>query len=389
MSGGVIAAARRRSSNSIIPLTDAFARADSTTGIGTSPSGHTPILLNSGKQWGITSGQAYNAAGGSAEVVWDLGVADSSFSADLSGSSDTGLAIIARATDINNFYMMLVDPTTPAKFYKRVNGTFTVLATFGTYLLPARWTVEALGNTFTIKRDGLLIGTVTDSTYLTQTKFGLRADTGTTRFDNIYGGPITTESWTGADGASWPVAWAVKGSSGTVSSTIVGNQGRIAMAGTSARLAMQNDAMIARTDMDTTVSVTFTAQAGTAMLAIQADDAVVAGTFYPMNGYRMEAVAVGTTTSGQVYLSKVVNGVSTNLNQTFNNTIVAGTKYKMRLQKTGSVIRMKFWDASGAEPAAWKFSGATDAAISAPGKVRLGVGGNTGTAVDFDDLVVS
>jgi hypothetical protein len=264
------------------------------------------------------------------------------------------------------------------------------------------WSVTPDSYTYVWNRSGTPISGATASTYVLQAadigttitstvtaiKAGYPSASGTSAATRTIAGAVVpiTETFSIADQTGWPSGWSDKGGAGTFTTNVVSNAGRIVTSGASGRIAKHWDAMSPAIDMDVTVSVTpITAGAG-GQIAIQADDLVVSGGYSPQNGYTID-FGVKTSTTGEIYFNKRLNGVGSNINQTFNNALIVGTKYKFRIQRTGTTVRFKFWDASGAEPGTWKATTTADASLPA-GKVRVAGAGN-GTTVDYDDITVA
>lgn len=166
-------------------LSDNFDRANSATAIGAAPSGHAPIVWRG--TWGVTSNQAYNAGGTSdAAVGWDIGAADAEVRATIN-ATDLGTMLMVRASDDRTAYTLAFNPS--VKMYRRVSGSFTQLADYGTHNDGAVYTLRAQGSTITALKNGTTLGSVTDTNITTGNRVGLRADGSGSRFDNLTAGP--------------------------------------------------------------------------------------------------------------------------------------------------------------------------------------------------------
>lgn len=104
------------------------------------------------------------------------------------------------------------------------------------------------------------------------------------------------------------------------------------------------------------------------------------GTGAAENGY------IGLQYAGNLYISKFVNGVFSNLVST-PFTMAINTWYYLRFKAVGDSLKLKVWDASEAEPGAWDLE-TTDTSISAAGWAGI-EGSNVTTYWDtfqIDDL---
>ena len=148
--------------------------------------------------WGISSNQAYLAAGdsiaggGQNVAAFDTGVSDATLSVRLSAAGDMGIAF--RVTDGSNWYCANISGTT-LSIFSVIGGSLTVVnsttvsaAANGDFLI-----VKVAGTTYTAVLNGQSVS-ATDATFLTQTKGGLRVYylSTTERFDDFSVGPISS-----------------------------------------------------------------------------------------------------------------------------------------------------------------------------------------------------
>lgn len=179
---------------------DNFARRDSKT---------PGVTSHGGAQWGDTLGRAQIAYGnlrGTAAAdnisVIETGVSDGAVSADVSGTT-ANFAAVFRYADVDNF--LFFNPTNG--LFKRVAGVNTRIDAFALASASGdRYDVSFIGSTIKVFRTtaaGVVtsLGTVTDSTHLTNTCVG--ADIGgTVTFVTAFSfGQPAYDTFTRADGA--------------------------------------------------------------------------------------------------------------------------------------------------------------------------------------------
>lgn len=188
--------------------TDNFNRA--TGPIGTPSDGGSAWIQQSG-QWivGATTeaNQAkLNDAAPQATCVLESSVSDVDVQvtfANVASSSDLG--IVFRSSDDNNYLLAAIDGSggTAIRIFKKVAGSYTQLGTTGTAFASSGdvWKVRANGSSITVYQNGVSVRTVTDSTFITNTKHGIRSHGDTAAlFDDF---SITSLA------ASFKAAWAV------------------------------------------------------------------------------------------------------------------------------------------------------------------------------------
>lgn len=204
-------------------VSDSFNRADGA--LGNADSGQAWTITNA--TWGLVSGQvkALTTASGYALADIDAGIADVAIQADIVFQG-LGGSLAFRVTNGANFYIAQLVGT-QTRVYKCVGGAFTQLAVGGgahtvgvTYTLR----VEVVGSSIKVYENGVLVITLTDATYTTQTRHGLYVDTtlattidnfsvapanltqrypGSIRLaqDSFVRNPVVTDSFNRADGA--------------------------------------------------------------------------------------------------------------------------------------------------------------------------------------------
>lgn len=213
------------------------------------------------------------------------------------------------------------------------------------------------------------------------------------------GGPASqvlpyTETFTGADGASWPTPWTFTGNYLESSATIQGNAGRItaAVATYAGGFAGLTGAPAAtNTDVVVSVKPTTAGIEQYATVSVNTDGKVNPGNAsFPNNGYAMQVAYA----SNSLTIRRSVGGSLTVL-VSGNRTLVATVKYSIRFQHVGTVLRARIWDAALPEPTTWDIS-FDDSASPYTAAGRPGLAYQAGAtvpspapAVDFDDFTVS
>ena len=195
------------------------------------------------------------------------------------------------------------------------------------------------------------------------------------------------ESWTGANGAGWPAAWATSVSNG--SATIQSNQGRLTyndVANAYARA--QLTAVSARADADLLTSYTpSSTTAGSYFSAYVRGSGGWANGYRPRNGYGVQI----TANSGTVLLDKNVAGTKTTLQSVSGAQTVSTAKHWLRLRVTGSTIQFRIWLDGNPEPSTWAAT-VTDTSVTADGQTFLSLNrGSNSVGVKYvalDDLVL-
>lgn len=219
--------------------------------------------------------------------------------------------------------------------------------------------------------------------------------------------PVATEKWDGADGSAWPAQWRTDiGGSGMAGSfDTSSNRGR-EVGGVNygaARAYLAPMPMIADTDLTVTVTLGDEPELYIGVW-ISSDGVFLPGSdLYPSNCYLLEMGTLwGPVNNGSyIWAGRIVGGAKNGLLQPWDHptdwvataksyALTSGVPYKIRLQRSGTTVRMKVWLASDPEPTDWNFSAVEDPAhMPPPGRIGISVGGadQTGTAY-FDDLIV-
>lgn len=161
------------------------------------------------------------------------------------------------------------------------------------------------------------------------------------------GPPYTpvTESWTGANGTAWPAQWTAQNLLSSLAVTIQSNRGQLAAFPTAGIVQMYINTVTAQ-DVDQTVLMNVNNNSvRVGMLARRAD--ADSDTFYAFETSTAAAYA-------QVF--KYVDGVRTNLGAV--PIIVASADIRSRFLVEdngagGTLLKVKIWSASSAEPATW------------------------------------
>lgn len=160
-------------------VSDSFTRANNSSDIGTSTSGHTATILQG--TWGISSNACYissasTSGGGWNTAVWDNGSGNATVQADLATTSSGGFAqgLAIRVSDINNMLIVCITESGTLTLYKRIAGTFTALGSVVSqgYTNSQTYTVKAVTSGTSIE---IFVGGVSKLTYNTST--GLEAAT--------------------------------------------------------------------------------------------------------------------------------------------------------------------------------------------------------------------
>lgn len=169
-------------------VNDGYNRADSTTTLGTSGSGHTYTVLAG--TWGISTNSAYLvSASGTNNMAVTNGAPDAviKFTTPV---AQNNIGAVFRVVDANNFWSLRATPSyTTWSLYKTVNGTQTFMGnTGGTTCCNSLQTVmiETAGANITVSVNSTQYLRVTDATHAEASQAGLYASaTGTGRLDNF------------------------------------------------------------------------------------------------------------------------------------------------------------------------------------------------------------
>jgi len=165
-------------------VSDTFDRADSTTTLGSADTGQA-WTANVGT-WGIASNLGYVAAGAGQNVA---SLESSNADCDVTVTESTAASatgLVFRLSNGTN-HLLTNSQSNGQHLYKNVNG-YTDLATGGTVELANGDTLKAVlsGSSVIIQLNGTQIISVTETTFQTNTKHGLRSNGATAvRFNNF------------------------------------------------------------------------------------------------------------------------------------------------------------------------------------------------------------
>jgi hypothetical protein len=170
-----------------VTITDSFNRADSTTTLGNADTGQ--AWTNVTGVLGISSNQAYRVTAVSNEAValLETGITDMIVKGTpVSGVTNRIVGLIGRATDGNNFYLVLTDGSSVGQLYKKVAGTFIQLGS-NFALITGVMELRCQGSTVSVYNDGVLVASETDTALTTGTQAGFRISgtSGTPRLDDF------------------------------------------------------------------------------------------------------------------------------------------------------------------------------------------------------------
>ena len=190
-------------------------------------------------------------------------------------------------------------------------------------------------------------------------------------------------SFTAADGSAWPAPWTVaKMPTGGVQQ-IVSGEGRLTT-GAAIGSYSSTDAIAMRHSIQAAnVDVTFTIRRITSdcspSFVLRCDQANLDpqnGISIPMSGSNVKA-------------SQVVNWAYTDI-ATVAKAWTLATNFRVRVQATGTTIRVKQWPATGSEPATWDITGTTTVTASGYFGFSLSPGAAAGAyTAAYDDITVT
>ncbi len=158
-----------------VSVSDLFNRADSTTGLGLSTSGHT--WIETGGTFGILSNQAKEVvATSSPYAVIDSGISNATVAWTMAvlPSADRSTWHPMRFQDAANMIVVEASPAGgPYYIYKKVAGIFTALGNGGATANGAEMRVVLNGTSIKLYVDNALTIDTTASEFLTNTKHGI------------------------------------------------------------------------------------------------------------------------------------------------------------------------------------------------------------------------
>lgn len=158
------------------PITDSFNRANSTSSLGDTDTGETWEILSG--IFGINTNAAYHTSAGDNDIaVVDTTITNLMITGIFSAISTTNaVGLVARVTDINNFYLCDIGTSGQVVFYKRVAGEYSWIGEnlSAGYANGESIEFKVIGNVLTAAIDGTTVLTINDSSLPTGTKAGFR-----------------------------------------------------------------------------------------------------------------------------------------------------------------------------------------------------------------------
>lgn len=200
----------------------------------------------------------------------------------------------------------------------------------------------------------------------------------------------TVDGWDLSEFEGMP--WSMAGSGGSVLLTdwqVNGSQGTMLVSATGAiRLATLDD--LAVRDISVTTEVTFNHTSVTGAAGVESGCIMLRGQSLSVYYLCLSVLNTDGSVTAAIYS---IGGTGVLGTATVAGLTHTGQKLKVRGETSGTTIRMKIWDASVAEPAAWAVS-VTNSEISAAGWVGLYSGviaGNTNTTPTFtyDNMTIT
>lgn len=163
---------------------------------------------------------------------------------------------------------------------------------------------------------------------------------------------LTSETWTGSDGAAWPAQWDTSNNSASSTTTIQGNRGRCTTSG----VGSFNGFCLVRltptpafTDFDATIDLTLTDVNESFPVIRWRDDFAS-----PQNGWQIQLL----TASNILRFGKIRAGNSAaGYPLTATPTFALNDTWRFRIRCSGGTVQAKYWKpASASEPGPWDFS---------------------------------
>lgn len=203
---------------------------------------------------------------------------------------------------------------------------------------------------------------------------------------------IVTDTFTRVVANGWGTA-----DSGQAWTTTGGAAADYSVTGTRGQMAVTS------TGVDRTASMAITNPNVEAMVTMIPTVVAVGGSFEQSmrlrddgtgNNYYRVLVEYDTGGNIDVFLQRQLGGVGTNLATAANLLpYAAASQFNVRFSAWGSQLRVKVWDSTTPEPAAFTLT-ATDATVTGPGNLMLASRRNGGNAngtinMQFDNLIVS
>lgn len=166
-------------------VTDSFNRANSATSLDSADSGQGWSALAG--TWGIDTNRAYRVGTTLAHgyAVVDSGMSDCTISVTVQGTTNNTGGLVWRASDASNLWFTELG-SSGFTTYSLTSGSLTNFGTTTvTFAAGDVMSVVLLGNSMTIKKNGVTARTLSDPFNVTATKHGLRDFAGVVRFDDF------------------------------------------------------------------------------------------------------------------------------------------------------------------------------------------------------------
>ena len=180
----------RRAAAATATVTDTFNRANSTTTLGNADTGQAWAVFTTGAVFGITGNQAYmvSSTNGTTTADWvavDSTVADCTAQITVAvAAANCGLA--ARLSDENNTLLVNVGAGNALRLFRRA-GSYVELGGSGSVVSSDVIALTMSGSTLQMKKNGVVILTVTETLNQTQTRHGFQINDAASgiRFDDF------------------------------------------------------------------------------------------------------------------------------------------------------------------------------------------------------------
>lgn len=184
---------------------DSAVSAGSTEG-GTDVTGAYPWVPSGPSAWGVAANRLYRTgATGQEQLVLDTGATDHEVEARLYPAAGDFMGLVTRWVDVNNHYLLQVDPTAGLTLYAKVAGVYTGLLAVlapGAVGSGELWRLRSVGTSIVIFRNGVLLTTVVDASLAAGTRGGLNQHNTTgslSRFDDVRVASYPALGWAGPD----------------------------------------------------------------------------------------------------------------------------------------------------------------------------------------------
>jgi len=163
--------------------TDNFNRGDTTNAIGTPSDGGSAWVQQSGI-WGIQTNTGYcSGSTGQASCYLESNASNVDITVTATALVDAG--IVARVQDDNNYLLFLFN-VTAMQLYTRIAGTFTALTTVNEASVAGDvFRFKLVGSALEGWKNGTLKTSISNATFQSNTKHGLRVNTLLNNFDDF------------------------------------------------------------------------------------------------------------------------------------------------------------------------------------------------------------